>query len=336
MRQNLELLVSSLEQAGAHRTVTLYASGTSPLVNSFGLHLARLDVRQNSAAYDLALGQMMQAAGINDGEKFWGLEAGKKLAFLNAELQPSSPMTHATMELPPEEVRATFSELVNHLDTRGAEGLGCLVVSMTRSVADLLVVYVLGKGQAYQVVAGQMRCALPVVPLFETYEDLEAAPAIIDDFLAHPCTQASLKEPDEPSSQVIMLGYSDSNKDTGIIASQWALQRSQKRLLEVGNKHGISLTFFHGRGGTVGRGAGPTHRFLEALPKGSLVGGLRITEQGEVIGQKFNTATTASSNLETLLAGLTGCPPSFHHQGRTGVNRPPDGSSGRVLEARLP
>ena len=103
-----------------------------------------------------------------------------------------------------------------------------------------------------------------------------------------------------------MLGYSDSNKDTGIIASQWALQRSQKRLLEVGNKQGISLTFFHGRGGTVGRGAGPTHRFLEALPKGSLVGGLRITEQGEVIGQKFNTATTASSNLETLLAGSLG------------------------------
>ena len=103
-----------------------------------------------------------------------------------------------------------------------------------------------------------------------------------------------------------MLGYSDSNKDTGIIASQWALQRSQKRLLEVGGKHGVSLTFFHGRGGTVGRGAGPTHRFLEALPKGSLVGGLRLTEQGEVIGQKFNTATTASSNLETLLAGSLG------------------------------
>ena len=187
--QNLELLVSSLEQAGAHRTVTLYARPVLRLVNSFGLHLARLDVRQNSAAYDLALGQMMQAAGINDGENFGDWKLEKKLAFLNAELSHPRPMTHATMELPPEaeEVRATFSELVNHLDTRGAEGLGCLVVSMTRSVADLLVVYVLGKEVGLtKVVAGQMRCALPVVPLFETYEDLEAAPAIIDDFLAHP------------------------------------------------------------------------------------------------------------------------------------------------------
>ena len=103
-----------------------------------------------------------------------------------------------------------------------------------------------------------------------------------------------------------MLGYSDSNKDTGIIASQWALQRAQNRLLKIGRDHGVALTFFHGRGGTVGRGAGPTHRFLEALPDGSLEGGLRITEQGEVIGQKFNTATTASSNLETLLAGSLG------------------------------
>ena len=309
LRQNLELLISSLEGAGAHRTVHLYARPVLRLVNSFGLHLARLDVRQNSAAYDLALGQMMQAAGIEDGENFrdWDLE--RKLEFLNAELSHPRPMTHSTMELPAEaeEVRATFSELVNHLDKRGPEGLGCLVVSMTRSVADLLVVYVLGKEVGLtKVMAGQMRCALPVVPLFETYEDLEAAPAIMDSFLAHPCTQASLKDPDEPSSQVIMLGYSDSNKDTGIIASQWALQRSQKRLLEVGEKHGVSLTFFHGRGGTVGRGAGPTHRFLEALPKGSLVGGLRLTEQGEVIGQKFNTATTASSNLETLLAGSLG------------------------------
>ena len=309
LRQNLELLISSLEQAGAHRTVTLYARPVLRLVNSFGLHLARLDVRQNSAAYDLALCQMMQAAGIKDGENFgvWKLE--EKLEFLNSELSHPRPMTHATMELPPEaaEVRATFSELVNYLDTRGPEGLGCLVVSMTRSVADLLMVYVLGKEVGLtKVVAGQMRCALPVVPLFETYEDLEAAPGIMDDFLAHPCTKASLRQADEQSSQVIMLGYSDSNKDTGIIASQWALQRAQKRLLEVGEKHGVLLTFFHGRGGTVGRGAGPTHRFLEALPKGSLVGGLRITEQGEVIGQKFNTATTASSNLETLLAGSLG------------------------------
>ena len=86
-----------------------------------------------------------------------------------------------------------------------------------------------------------------------------------------------------------MLGYSDSNKDTGILASQWALLRAQQELIAIGEKHKIDVQFFHGRGGTVGRGAGPTHRFLEALPTGALQGGLRLTEQGEVIGQKYNT-----------------------------------------------
>lgn len=309
LRENLELLISSLEGAGAQRTVNLYVRPVLRLINSFGLHLARLDIRQNSAAYDLALGQMMQAAGIEDGENFAEWELDRKMEFLTAELSYPRPMTHASVELPgeAEEVRATFSELVDHLNNHGPEGLGCLVVSMTRSVADLLVVYVLGKEVGLtRFVDGGMRCSLPVVPLFETYEDLEAAPAIIDDFLSQPCVRASLEKKGSSSSQIIMLGYSDSNKDTGIIASQWALQRAQKKLLEIGQKHGVMLTFFHGRGGTVGRGAGPTHRFLEALPGGSLAGGLRITEQGEVIGQKFNTATTASSNLETLLAGSLG------------------------------
>ena len=269
LRENLKLLISSLEEAGAMRTVNLYVRPVHRLINSFGLHLARLDIRQNSAAYDLALGQMMEAAGIEDGENFdqWSLE--KKLKFLNAELNNPRPMTHASMELPPEaeEVRATFAELIDHIDTRGEEGLGCLVVSMTRSVADLLVVYVLGKEVGLtRMKEGAMACVLPVVPLFETFEDLEAAPQIIDDFLSHPCARASLTNSRGQPYQVIMLGYSDSNKDTGIIASQWALQRAQKRLLEIGEKHGVTLTFFHGRGGTVGRGPDQPTAFLRHCP----------------------------------------------------------------------
>ena len=309
LRENLHFLIECLQQAGAGRTVNIYVRPVLRLVNTFGLHLARLDVRQNSDAYDKALSQMMQAGGIENGETFgqWSLDS--KLDFLNAELSHPRPMTHATTSLPPEaeEVRSTFSELVKHLDTKGSEGLGCLVVSMTRSVADLLAVYVLGKEVGLtRSSEGEVYSPLPVVPLFETFEDLEAAPGIMDDFLSHPCARTSLEKMGKPATQVIMLGYSDSNKDTGILASQWALQRAQRRLLEVGEKHGVVMTFFHGRGGTVGRGAGPTHRFLEALPKGSLRGGLRLTEQGEVIGQKFNTATNAAANLETLLAGTLG------------------------------
>jgi phosphoenolpyruvate carboxylase len=105
---------------------------------------------------------------------------------------------------------------------------------------------------------------------------------------------------------MVMLGYSDSNKDTGILSSQWALLRAQQELVAIGKKYEVDVQFFHGRGGTVGRGAGPMHRFLEALPSGALRGGLRLTEQGEVIGQKYNTIKTATANLEYLVAGTTG------------------------------
>ena len=145
----------------------------------------------------------------------------------------------------------------------------------------------------------------PVVPLFETYEDLERAPGITDAFLQHPITQRSIRG-QEHLRMMIMLGYSDSNKDTGILGSQWALLRAQQELVEVGMRYGVDMLFFHGRGGTVGRGAGPTHRFLEAVPKYALRGGLRLTEQGEVIGQKYNTIQTATANLEYLVAGTLG------------------------------
>ncbi|MBJ7392692.1 MAG: phosphoenolpyruvate carboxylase, partial [Chthoniobacterales bacterium] len=141
-------------------------------------------------------------------------------------------------------------------------------------------------------------CLLPVVPLFETIEDLDGAPGMLRAFLEQPVTRASLNyaatrvgRPGEMVQQV-MVGYSDSNKDGGIMASQWALQRSQKQLALSARHSGVSLRFFHGRGGTVSRGAGPTHRFLEALPHGALAGQMRLTEQGETIAQKYANAST--------------------------------------------
>ena len=144
-------------------------------------------------------------------------------------------------------------------------------------------------------------CRLPVVPLFETIDDLQGSESIMDAFLAHPITRAS-----QQGSQMIMLGYSDSNKDSGILSSQWALQSAQQSLLRVGRRHGVDIQFFHGRGGTVSRGAGPTDRFLVALPEGSLLSGLRVTEQGETVAQKFTNYRTATYNLELLMAGTTG------------------------------
>jgi phosphoenolpyruvate carboxylase len=154
-----------------------------------------------------------------------------------------------------------------------------------------------------------------VVPLFETLEDLERGPDIVRQFLAHPLTLRSLafhsnrsnrNVDDQPSLlvQQVMIGYSDSNKDCGIFASQWGLHQSQSALAQVGRDAGVKIRFFHGRGGTISRGAGPTHRFLAALPQGSVRGDLRVTEQGETISQKYGTISSSVYNLELLQAGV--------------------------------
>jgi len=253
----------------------------------------------------------MTAAGIEDAENFPSWNEARKLEFINQELSTPRPLTHASMELPHEatEVRNTLAAVASYVETHGTGGVGALIISMTRNLVDLLTVYVLAKevGLTHLTDKG-LSCKLPVVPLFETYDDLERAPGITHAFLSHPCTIASLGLDAEDCKSIIMimLGYSDSNKDTGILASQWVLQNAQRNLVKVARDHGINANFFHGRGGTVGRGAGPTHRFLEALPEGALDGGLRTTEQGEVIAQKYNTPSTATANLEWLIAGTLG------------------------------
>lgn len=307
----IEKLALWLESAKAVRTAKHHVRPLLRILDTIGLHLARTDIRQNSAFYEKALSQMMVAAGIPDALNFPEWEEAEKLSFLNQELSTPRPLTHASMDLPKEasEARDALGVVAAHIEHFGADGIGALIVSMTRNLCDLLTVYVLAKevGLTHQDEDG-LRCVLPVVPLFETYEDLEGGPAIADAFLSHPCTRRSLgigANGTEPR-MMIMLGYSDSNKDTGILASQWVLFNAQRNLVAVCLKHDVKATFFHGRGGTVGRGAGPTHRFLEALPQSSLDGGLRVTEQGEVIAQKYNTPATATANLEWLIAGSLG------------------------------
>lgn len=194
----------------------------------------------------------------------------------------------------------------------GTGGIGSLIVSMARHLSDLLAVYLLAR-EAGLTEAGPngLICRLPVVPLFETVEDLGESARVLDAFLSHPVTRRSLEhqrataETEMPIQQV-MIGYSDSNKDGGIFASYWHLYHAQERLAQVGREHGVSIRFFHGRGGTISRGAGPTNRFLNALPPSTRTGNLRMTEQGETIAQKYANHITAVRNLELLLAGVTG------------------------------
>jgi phosphoenolpyruvate carboxylase len=195
--------------------------------------------------------------------------------------------------------------------TYGAAGLGALIVSMTRDVSDLLAVHVFAQEVGLEIETPDgPASALEVVPLFETIEDLRRSPDVLERYLAHPLVRRGLearrrRDGLESPVQQVMVGYSDSNKDGGIFSSLWGLYRAQAALSDVGEEAGVRVRFFHGRGGTIGRGAGPTHRFLKAMPRGALAGDLRLTEQGETIAQKYGTTGTAEYNLELLTAGVT-------------------------------
>lgn len=316
LEADLELLRKGLIDTGAKHIAFMDVDPILRLVRIFGFHLAVLDVRQNSKFHDGALGQLLKAAGVvKEGEPhFEDWPEEKRLAFLNEELKSPRPFMHAGAKAGPEAeaVLTCYRVLVRYWRDYGLSGLGALIVSMTRQVSDLLVVYLLAReaGLAYSTPEGLV-CAMPVVPLFETIDDLQRSPGLLDSFLAHPVTRRSLEAMHLaegrrwPKVQQVMIGYSDSNKDSGILSSQWALHEAQRALADVARKHKINIRFFHGRGGTISRGAGPTHRFLEALPSGSLLGDMRTTEQGETVAQKFANPLTATYNLELLLAGVT-------------------------------
>jgi len=304
--KDLTLLRRSLDSVKANRIAETEVLPIEQAVATFGFHMAALDVRQNSAFHDRALAQLLTAAGVEDGENFpkWNLQ--KRCAFFERELRSARPFAIPGAELG-DEARAVldcYRVLAAHRDAFGRAGIGASIVSMTRSVCDLFAVYVLARevGLARMTSEG-LYCDIDVVPLFETIEDLEAAPGIVESFLDHPVTRRSLHG--DPQVLQVMLGYSDSCKDGGILTSQWSLHRTQSALTALAEKRGVVTRFFHGRGGTVSRGAGPTHRFLGALPHGSLLGDFRVTEQGESIAQKYANPITATYNLELLLAGVT-------------------------------
>jgi phosphoenolpyruvate carboxylase len=307
---DLALLRRSLVAVGAGRLAAGDVEPVERLVASIGFHLADLDVRQNSAWHDRALDQLMRAAGL-PANAWSSWDEVQRVDLLDRELRSPRPFTRALDGLgaEAEAVLDCYGVLARHREVHGRAGLGALIVSMTRSLSDLLAVYLLAREAGLaRLVDGALACELPVVPLFETIDDLEAAPGILAGYLAHPVTRRSLAlqaaaEGRGHPLQQVMLGYSDSCKDGGILASNWHLHRAQGRLAEVAQRAGVELRFFHGRGGTVSRGAGPTHRFLDALPAGSFGGDLRLTEQGETVAQKYANLGTAASNLELLLAG---------------------------------
>lgn len=293
-------------------------------VETFGFHLAALDIRQNSAFHDRALARLMAAAGVPEGDGFAGWPVDRRRAALDAEIDQPRPFLAPGVAGEGEATDAVgaLGVVAGHVAAFGPAGIGSLIVSMTRDVADLLAVCVLARE------AGLMRreadgpwLPVPVVPLFETIDDLERAPEVMAAWLDRPVARRSLHRQAQAAGrtvpvQEVMVGYSDSGKDGGFVASFWALYRAQTALAALGRARGVRIRFFHGRGGTIGRGAGPTHRFLRALPPGALDGEIRVTEQGESIAQRYANRVTAAHHLELLLAGTLRATLDGRHGGR--------------------
>jgi phosphoenolpyruvate carboxylase len=305
---DLELLLQALSAWGAPMLAQNEVARTLRFVQSFGFHLAHLDVRQNSEHYRNAIRGLLFETGF---DKAILPDGAVDKQFILQELNQYRPFAHNYSGNTVETINVLgyLSVLTRHIANYGPNALGSMIVSMTKKVDDLFTFYLLAREAGlYLKTESGPACQLPVVPLFETIDDLHRAPAILDEFLAHPVTRNTLellaqrKGYKKPVAEV-MIGYSDSNKDGGILSSQWHLYEAQHELAKIGQKHGIDIRFFHGKGGSISRGAGPMHWFLKSLPPDSLCGKLRLTEQGETIERKYANKVNAAFNLELLTSG---------------------------------
>lgn len=308
---DLETVKIALGDYGVSLLANNAVNRTLQLVKTFGFHLAKLDVRQNSSYYDKALTQMVNAIkteNLLSDDEFYA----EKENIIQLELKSNRPFLRDWKNIGDEaqNVLDSFLELSNHINAYSSQAIGSLIVSMTRNASDLLMLYIFARETGLTFHDKTLVTKLHVVPLFETIDDLIASPKIIDKYFSYPEVQNSLafqqKENKLPKkTQEIMIGYSDSNKDGGILASSWYLYKAQKEITEIGKKYGIVIKFFHGKGGSISRGAGPAHWFLRSLPHETLSGKLKITEQGETIEKKFANKINAAYNLELMLAGTT-------------------------------
>jgi len=299
MRTDLQVIQDSLV---AHHGESFRRGRLQDLIRAvdcFGFHLATLDMRQNSDVHERVVAELLQAAGACP--DYAALSEDARIRLLQGELTTLRPLVSPLADYSDE----TLSELAvlraaAEASARyGRKAIDTYIISKTTGVSDLLEVYVLLKEVGLHAPGDPARSPILVAPLFETIADLEAAPATMRAFLA--C------EPLRPhfaarGVQEIMIGYSDSNKDGSYLTSIWSLHEAQRELKQVVADAGLALQFFHGRGGAVGRGGGSSFEAILAQPEGTVAGRIRITEQGEVVANKYADPAIGRENLETMTA----------------------------------
>lgn len=288
LTDDIELILRSLHENKGDHAGGFAVRRLLWRVRTFGFHLARLDVRQESSVHGRAL------ASVLDGQEAWDAADAVTRAARLAPFASGEQALPASNEEGGERLDAVFAALADARHRHGADALGSYIISMAHDRSDVLAVLALARRGGLVDDAGAV--PLDIAPLFETVDDLKRGTDTLRDLLADPVYRTHLAS--RGDVQMVMLGYSDSGKDGGIAASRWGLQRAQVELLDVAAENDIRLTFFHGRGGSISRGGGKTTHAVDASPRGSIDGRLRVTEQGEVIHRKYGIRALALRSLE--------------------------------------
>ena len=300
---DLTTLLKSLKSAGCSDSLNGLERMVI-MVQIFGFHLAKLDVRQHSARHLAVLQEVSAKYEIIAGG-YGALSEADKCAFLTEELHNMRPLFPKDLSFSAEsnETIEVFRTLAACQKLHGQKAMDTYIVSMTRAPSDLLSILVMAKDAGMVDLASENpTCSINVVPLFETIDDLRNAPQIFESLIDNEiyakylCSRNGLQE--------IMIGYSDSGKNGGIVTSNWELYKAQSQLVDLAKRRNISLRLFHGRGGAIGRGGGPTHRAILAQPPGTVAGKIKLTEQGEVISSKYALHEIAVRNFERLIAAV--------------------------------
>jgi len=309
---DLDILIDSLNHHHAVHLARGRLANLRRAAEVFGFHLAPLDMRQHSGVHEQVVSELMAVAGVSDYMELDELARRKVLLStlqqgnrLATELGKFSDTTQG-------ELRIMQAAADIHLSF-GRSALPNYIISMTKGVSDMLEVALMvqqsGLLATYSGKAPALH--LNIIPLFETIDDLRGSSQIMDELFSIPFYRQMLDS--RGNTQEVMLGYSDSNKDGGYLTANWELYKAEIDLVQIFEKHGIELRLFHGRGGSVGRGGGPSYEAIRAQPPGSVNGQIRITEQGEVISSKYSNPEIGRRNLETLIAATMEATLLHHH-----------------------
>ena len=299
---DLELMSRSLEAHRGELLADAHLEDWIRQVRVFGFSLMRLDIRQESTWYHRVVGEFLARLGIH--QDYAGLdEEGRQqllVGSLPSEAGPGAELDPEMLSEDGREAVALFRLLASVCRVTGPGALGAHIISMTHHPSDVLAVHWLSTWAAVQEGLDGDRLPLPIAPLFETIDDLDRAAGTLDALLSHRAYREHVRALGD--RQVVMVGYSDSTKDGGYLAATWNLHQAQYRMQEPAGRHGVDLVFFHGRGGALGRGGGPAARHVRSLPPRSLRAGIRITEQGEVLAERYDDLRVARRHLQQMLS----------------------------------